>query len=403
MFRIAKREKSSISESFLFRFLGFAAGMLLSMLFIAILGHNPFTAITTLLYGAFGTAHSLRNTISLAVPLATTALGLAIAFRMKFWNIGGEGQLLIGATAAMFVSLRSGPDASGWVLIPSMLTAGFIGGALWAMIPGFFRIRLRTNETLFTLMMNYLAIKIVQYLHFDIWKNPENKGFPGIRSIQAQAFLPRIADISIGILLPIILAVFVHILINKTKPGYEIRVVGESEPTAHYAGMNVKWVMFFGIILSGGIIGLAGAVKLAGETYVLTDDLSGGAGFTAIVIAWLANLSAPIILVVSFLFAALEQGAQMIQLELGIPSAVAEIIKGLLLMSFLGSEFFLRYRLVFKYKFRRFGYTIEISSNPTPIFGTNSVIDDKNGSGTDVTKKDKIDNSEFDGRVDREG
>lgn len=401
MYRIAKREKTSISESFFYRLFGFTAGMLLSMFFIGILGYNPFTAITTLLYGAFGTAHSLRNTISLAVPLATTALGLAIAFRMKFWNIGGEGQLLIGATAAMFVSLRAGPDASGWVLIPLMLTAGFIGGALWAMIPGIFRIRLRTNETLFTLMMNYLAIKFVQYLHFDLWKNPENKGFPGIRSIQVQAILPRIADISIGIILPIILTVFVHILINKTKPGYEIRVVGESEPTAHYAGMSVKWVMFFGILLSGGIIGLAGAVKLAGETYVLTDDLSGGAGFTAIVIAWLANLSAPIILVVSFLFAALEQGAQMIQLELGIPSAVAEIIKGLLLMSFLGSEFFLRYRLVFK--IRWFGYTIESSSNPTPILGTNSMIDDKNGSGTDVTKKDKIDNSEFDGRVDREG
>ncbi len=346
MFRIAKREKSSISDSVIFRFFGFIVGMGLSMIFIAALGHNPFAALVTLLSGAFGTVNSIRNTLTFAIPLATTALGLSVAFRMRFWNIGGEGQLLMGATAAMFVSLSTGADTPGWVLVPAMMIAGFFGGAIWAMIPGVFRIQLRTNETLFTLMMNYIAINIVKFLYYELWKDPTNP-FPGIQSIHTQARLIRIGGISVGILVPILLTIFVYILVNKTKQGYEIRVVGESEPTAHYAGMSVKKIMIGGIILSGGIVGLAGAVKLTGETFTLTESLAGGAGFTAIVIAWLANLSAPIILVVSFLFAALEQGAQIIQLRLGVPAAVAEIIKGLILMSFLGSEFFLRYRLIF--------------------------------------------------------
>ncbi len=346
MFRIAKREKSSLADAVLYRILGFVAGMVLSMLFILGLGYNPFTSMINLLDGAFGNAIAFRNTLTFAIPLATTALGLSVAFRMKFWNIGGEGQMLMGATAAMGVSMITGPDTSGWILIPGMLIAGVIGGAVWAMIPGLFRIHLRTNETLFTLMMNYLAIAFVKYLYNILWKDPAQIGFAGIKTIQTQAFLPRVLDISVGVLIPVILTVVVYILLNRTKPGYEIRVVGESEPTANYAGMNVKRIMTGGVLLSGGIVGLAGAVKLTGETFTLSDSLSGGAGFTAIVIAWLANLSAPIILVVSFLFAALEQGAQVIQLRLGVPDAVAEIIKGLMLMSFLGCEFFLRYKII---------------------------------------------------------
>ncbi|MBN1892169.1 MAG: ABC transporter permease [Clostridiales bacterium] len=374
MFRIAKREKSSLSDSILYRLFGFVFGIVLSMLFIFALGHNPFQSIIALLSGSFGTANAIRNTLTFAIPLATTALGLSIAFRMKFWNIGGEGQLLMGATAAMFVSLQSGPNTPGWLLILLMFVAGFLGGAIWAMIPGIFRIQLRTNETLFTLMMNYLAIAFVKYLYYNLWKDPDRGGFPGIKSIQTQAFLPRVVGVSLGVLVPIIVMVIVYILVNKTKPGYEIRVVGESEPTAHYAGMNVKKIMLGGVLLSGGIVGLAGAVKLTGETFTLTESLAGGAGFTAIVIAWLANLSAPIILAVSFSFAALEQGAQSIQLRLGVPAAVAEIIKGLMLMSFLGSEFFLRYRMIFS---RREKQLPEAFESVEAAGGADHIIDEK--------------------------
>jgi len=343
--------------------------------FIAVLGYNPFSALVTLLIGAFGTGTGLRNTLTFAIPLATTALGLSVAFRMKYWNIGGEGQLLIGATAAMFVSLVAGENTSGWILVPMMLLFGFIGGAWYALIPGLFRVYFRTNETLFTLMMNYLAIAFVKYLYHVLWKDPLKSGFPGIRSIQEQAGLPRILGVSAGIIVPVILMIVLYVLISRTKPGYEIRVVGESEPTAHYAGMNVQKIMVGGIILSGGIVGLAGAVKLSGETLTLTESLGGGTGFTAIVIAWLANLSAPIILVVSFLFAALQQGAQIIQLRLNVPAAVAEIIKGLMLMSFLGSEFFLRYRIIFNKRDKSQSYPQILSASQSSDIETDKTPD----------------------------
>lgn len=344
MFRITKREELSKMQSFLVRLFGLLVGILLSGIFIALLGHPVYSTFSRLISGAFGTLNSLRNTLTFAIPFAITALGLSIAFRMKFWNIGGEGQMLIGATAAMFVSMQMPRSTPGWLLILLMFIAGFIGGAVWAMIPGLFRIQMKTNETLFTLMMNYIAICFVKYLYYEVWKDPAGKGFAGIEKIQEQARLPSFFGVSVGIILPIVLMFIIHILIKRTKLGFEIRVVGESEPTAHYAGINVKKVVLIGILLSGGIVGLAGVAKLNGSVFALSENLAGGAGFTAIVIAWLANLSAPIILVVSFLIGALKQGAQAIQFE-GVPSAVADIIQGLLLMSILGSEFFLRYKV----------------------------------------------------------
>lgn len=331
-------------QSLLVRLFGLLAGILLSGIFIALLGHPVVTTFARLISGAFGTLNSLRNTLTFAIPFAISALGLSIAFRMKFWNIGGEGQVLMGATAAMFVSMQMPKSTPGWILILLMFIAGFVGGAVWAIIPGLFRIQMKTNETLFTLMMNYIAICFVKFLYYEVWKDPEGMGFAGIENIQDQARLPAFFGISSGIILPVLLMILIYILIKKTKLGFEIRVVGESEPTAHYAGINVKKVVLIGILLSGGIVGLAGVAKLNGSVYALSENLAGGAGFTAIVIAWLANLSAPIILFVSFLIGALKQGAQAIQFE-GVPSAVADIIQGLLLMSILGSEFFLRYRI----------------------------------------------------------
>lgn len=344
MFRITKREELSKVNSLLFRLFGLLAGIFLSGIFIALLGHPVISTFSKLISGAFGTINSLRNTLTFAIPFAITALGLSIAFRMKFWNIGGEGQILIGATAAMFVSMQMPKSTPGWLLVLLMFIAGFIGGAVWAIIPGIFRIQMKTNETLFTLMMNYIAICFVKYLYYEVWKDPAGKGFAGIEKIQEQAHLPSLFGISAGIILPLVLMFIIHILIKRTKLGFEIRVVGESEPTAHYAGINVKKVVLIGILLSGGIVGLAGATKLTGSVFALSENLAGGAGFTAIVIAWLANLSAPFILIVSFLIGALEQGAQAIQFE-GVPSAVADIIQGLILMSVLGSEFFLRYKV----------------------------------------------------------
>lgn len=350
MFRIVKRESVSRLNAFWVRLCGIAIGVVLSGAVIGFLGHPIFQTFYYLINGAFGSVNAFRNTLIFTIPLAITALGLSVAFKMRFWNIGGEGQFLMGATFAMFVSLNMPENTPGILLIALMFMAGFLGGAIWAVIPGIFRVKIRANETLFTLMMNYLALFFVQYLYYELWRDTDRQGFPGMKNILPQAYLPTIMNISVGIFVPIILMVVVYILIQKTKLGYEIRVVGESEPTAHYAGINVKKVILTGVIISGGNVGLAGVVKLTGSTGTLSSSLAGGAGFTAIVISWLAGLSAPIIILVSFLFGALEQGAQMIQLRLGVPAAVANIIKGLILMSAVGSEFFLRYQLVLSNK-----------------------------------------------------
>ena len=346
MFQITKRDELPTWQGVLIRIGSILAGVLLASLIIAILGFDPVKTFAALIGGSFGSSSALINTVTIAIPLAITALGLAIAFRMKFWNIGGEGQIIMGCVFATFVSHNMPASTPGVVLILLMGVAGFLGGAIWALIPGLFRVYLRTNETLFTLMMNYIALCIVQYLHFVLWRDPAAKGFPKIKAIQEQAHLPMLFGVHIGFIVAIVLGVLVFLLIRKTKLGFEIRVVGESAPTANYAGINVRQVMLTGVILSGGIVGLAGMVKLAGAVYTLSPSITGNAGFTAIVIAWLSNLSAPIMLVVSVLIAALEQGSQVIQIKLNVPSAVAAVIQGLILMSALGGEFFLRYRIV---------------------------------------------------------
>lgn len=346
MFRIAKKDDLPKWKGAIVRFASILTGILLAGILIAILGFDPFATFSALIIGAFGSANSLINTFTIAIPLSITALGLAIAFRMKFWNIGGEGQIIMGCIFATFVSHNMPETTPALILILTMGAAGFLGGAIWALIPGLFRVYSRTNETLFTLMMNYIALSIVQFLHYVLWRDPAAKGFPKIKAIQVQAHLPSVFGIHIGWIIALVLALIVFLLIRKTKLGYEIRVVGESEPTANYAGINVKKVMLTGVALSGGIVGIAGMVKLAGSVYTLSPAITGNAGFTAIVIAWLSGLSAPIIMVVSILIAALEQGAQVIQIKLQVPSAVAFIIQGMILMSALGGEFFLRFRII---------------------------------------------------------
>ncbi len=346
MFRIAKKEEMPKWKSILVRLGSILFGVLFACLLIALIGYNPISTFSALLVGAFGSQNALINTITIAIPLAITALGLAIAFRMKFWNIGGEGQIIMGCVFATFVANNMPANTPGILHILLMAVAGFLGGAIWALIPGVFRVFSRTNETLFTLMMNYIALSIVQFLHYVLWRDPASKGFPKIKAIPITTHLPVVFGVHIGWIIAIIIAVMVFFIIRKTKLGYEIRVVGESEPTANYAGMNVKKVMLTGVALSGGIVGLAGMIKLSGAVYTLSPAITGNAGFTAIVIAWLSGLSAPIILFVSILIAALEQGSQIIQIKLSVPSSVAAIIQGLILMSALGGEFFLRYRIV---------------------------------------------------------
>ena len=317
--------------------------------FILLLGHSPLEVYGSILKGAFGSPYRIRETIIKTVPLVITSLGILVAFKMKFWNIGAEGQILMGAFGASFMALKF-PTMPQPVLIVLMMAAGMLCGGIWALIPGFFKSRFGTNETLFTLMMNYIALKWITYLQYGPWKDPGANGFPKIPNFADNAILPKIFKIHIGWIFALILVFLVYMFLQHTKKGFEIAVLGESENTARYAGVNLGNTILFAMLLSGGLAGLTGMIQASAVSNTLSVEVSGGIGFTAIITTWLSQLNAFVIIITSLLFAVLVQGGSFIQTAFQIPQSAAQILQGMILFFVLGSEFFIRYRLMFNVK-----------------------------------------------------
>lgn len=345
MLRIVKRTEVSNRASIVIRLTAVVLALLASAIFLAILKFNPVDVYGSMLKGAFGSAYSIKETLLKAIPLIITSLGISIAFRMQFWNIGGEGQILMGAFLCSFFALNFS-NMPKPLLITIMIIAGITGGAIWALIPAFLKSKWGTNETIVTLMMNYIALKWITFLQYGPWKDKSAQGFPKIPTFSDNAVLPNIFGIHIGIIFAIILVILIYIFINKTKKGYEITVLGESEKTALYAGININKTIISAMILSGGLCGLTGMIQASAISNTLSVEVSGGVGYTAIIVAWLASLKPPFILVVSILFAALLEGGAFIQTAFGIPDAAALIIQSMILFFVLGSEFFIRYKLI---------------------------------------------------------
>jgi ABC-type uncharacterized transport system permease subunit len=343
--RMAKRGRMSKSKSTSIRLLAILLALATSAIFIMALELNPLEVYKSLLKGAFGSTYRIREVMVNATALIITSLGIAIAFKMQFWNIGGEGQIIMGAFFASYLALNY-PDAPRPLLLTLMIAAGMLGGGLWALIPAYFRAKWRTNETIITLMMNYIALKWVMYLQFGPWKDPQALGFPKIPNFSVNAILPKVFGVHIGWILALLLVVLVSVFLNHTKKGYEIAVLGESENTALYAGINIKRTIIMAIFFSGALCGLTGMIQASAVNNTLSVEVSGGIGFTAIITTWLAFLNPYVILIVSVLFAALVQGGSFIQIAFGVPQAVAQLLQGLILFFVLGSEFFIRYKLV---------------------------------------------------------
>lgn len=354
MFRITKRTGLTRKQTIIYRLIAVLGALFASGIFILVLGHNPLSVYASMLEGAFGTMYRFKETIIKAIPLVITSLGIAVAFKMKFWNIGAEGQIFMGGFAAAYFGLNY-PDLPMPLMLLIMATAGFIAGGLWALIPAFFKAQFGANETLFTLMMNYIALKWVTYLQYGPWKDPKVGGFPLISKFNANAILPKIFGIHIGWIIMLLLVILIYFFMKKTKIGYEVAVVGESENTARYAGMNIKKIILTSLLISGGLCGLSGMIQASGVNQTLGVELTSGIGFTAIITTWLGQLSAPVILVVSFLFSILIQGGSFIQTAFQIPAAVAQLIQGTILFFVLGSEFFIQYKLLPKPKLKAFG------------------------------------------------
>lgn len=345
MYRFVKRGKVEKKTSFRIRITAVILSLLVSAIFIGILDFNPLMVYGGMLRGAFGSVYSIKETIIKAIPLIITALGIAVAFKMQFWNIGGEGQIIMGAFAASFFAIKFS-NMPKPILLAIMMVAGMVAGGLFALIPAIFKAKWETNETITTLMLNYIALKWITYLQYGPWKDPKAMGFPKVKPFTENAILPNLFGIHIGWIFAILLVVIIYIYMNYTKKGYEISVLGESENTAKYAGINIKKTILSAIFLSGALCGLTGMIQASAVSNTLSVEVSGGVGFTAIIVAWLSSLSAPVIFVVSILFAGLVEGGSYIQTAFGIPQAAALILQSTILFFVLGSEFFVKYKLV---------------------------------------------------------
>ena len=345
MVRIVKKASVSKKKETRMRIAAVIFALIAAAIIMALLGYNPFDIYAKMIEGSLMSGYRLKETLNKAIPLAILSLGIAVAFQMKFWNIGAEGQFYMGAFGASVIAF-SFPDLPMPILLILMGACSVLFGGLWAMIPAVLKTKFSTSETLVTLMLNYIATIWISYLQYGPWKDPEALGFPKIAPFSDNAVLPSLFGVHIGWIITLVLAVFVFFLIKKSKLGYEISVLGESEMTAKYAGMNVFKVVVIAIFISGGICGIAGMVQASAIEKSLSDQLSGGLGFTAVITTWLAKLSAPMILVVSFLFAMLLQGGAFLQSALKIPSSVGSVLQAVIIFFVLGSEFFLRYKIV---------------------------------------------------------
>ena len=348
LFHIAKRAALPWYLSWAIRIGAIVLALVACAALTVFLTHeNPFQVYATMFRGAFSTPRRIWNLLQSLAMLLCVSLALTPAFKMRFWNIGGEGQVLIGglATAACMICL--GGKIPNALLILTMIVASMLAGAIWALIPAFFKAQYNTNETLFTLMMNYVAIQLVAYFVIR-WEVPKGSGKIGIiNQATKSGWLPVVGGqkYMLTVLVVAILTGLVYIYLNWTKHGYEISVVGTSVRTAQYSGMNVKKIIIRTMIVSGLLCGLTGYLIAAGLDQSITTESVGGQGFTAIMVSWLAHFNPLSMLLTSGLITLLNQGAAQISQDFNVSGAFPDVIVGIILFFIIGSEFFINYKV----------------------------------------------------------
>jgi general nucleoside transport system permease protein len=326
--------------------------LILGGILIAFAGGDPFASYAHIALASFGDIGVLSDTIVKATPIILTALACSIAFRMKLWNIGAEGQFIMGAWGASAIVLAPvlPADSSAWLFIPVMAVAGMAMGAVWGYIPGYLKAKFNVNEIISTLMMNYMAISWVNFWVFAVWTEG---GFQMSPKFPETAWLPRLSQYAssipffrgltthAGLLLGIVAAIILWFIVYRSRWGYEIRLIGDNPNAAKYAGINITRNTIWVMMLSGALAGLGGMSEVAGVVHRLqTAPIAAGYGFTGIIVAWLAKLNPIVIILVSVLFGALILAGREIQ-----PSGVPKMIQGIILVCLIASDFLLRYRV----------------------------------------------------------
>ncbi|MBO4479129.1 MAG: ABC transporter permease [Clostridia bacterium] len=346
LFHLIKRTNVPMWQAWLVRGVTvLAAFLLIGLMSFISLKINPFKVYSYMIKGAFGDSYRIMRLLRDLAILLLFALAVTPAFKMKFWNIGAEGQVLMGAYACMFCIFNLGGKINDTLLIFISLAAALVAGSIWAVIPALFKAKWNTNETLFTLMMNYVAIQIILYT-IKIWV----PGGTGVLTPTVYGNLPKIAgdNFWLSIIAALVMTAIMFVYLRFSKHGYEITVVGESENTARYIGINVKKVIIRTLLLSGLICGITGFLLVAGINHTVSSTTAGGRGFTAILVSWLAKFNPIFMIFTSFLVVFLAKGTDEVMTMSGITNSFfSQVVTGVMFLMIIGCEFFINYRVVF--------------------------------------------------------
>ncbi len=357
LMHIVKRDQIPLWKAMLIRLLAVVLALVVCAGVIVLLTSmipgkealNPLQVYAGIWDGAMGTNRRMWVTLRDAAILLCVGLAILPAFRMRFWNIGAEGQVLMGALGTAAVMIH-GTALPPWLQYTLMAVAGVVAGAVWGIIPALFKARWNTNETLFTLMLNYVATQVVTFC-IIFWESPKGSNSVGLINRTTQAgWLPNLGGnkymLSISVVL--LIAVALYFYMRYTKQGYEIAVVGESENTARYSGINVSKVIVRTMAISGAIAGVAGFLLAGDVGHTISVGLPAGRGFTAIVVAWLGKLNPFAMILVAFFLVFMERGSIQIATDFNLSESASEILTGIILFFVLGCEFFINYRLEFR-------------------------------------------------------
>ena len=349
---IAKRGEIPLIKAWGIRLIAIILSLLVSAVVIVLLtNYDPVHVFKAMVSGNFGSMTKIRTLFQNISMLLCISLAVTPAFKMKFWNLGAEGQVLVGglaSAACMFYIKDSLPNT---LLIIIMFVVSILAGIVWGLIPAVFKAKWNANETLFTLMMNYVAIQLVSFF-IMLWV-PSGSSVMGLINASNRAgWLPNLfgQKYLINVLIVAVLTIVMYFYLKSSKQGYEISVVGESENTARYIGINVKKVIIRTMTISGGLCGLAGFLLVSGTNHTITKELAGGMGFTAVMVSWLAKFNPVVMVLTSFLIVFLQRGAGEIATVCRLNESVSDILTGIIIFFIIGSEFFINYKIIFKSK-----------------------------------------------------
>ena len=350
LFHISKRDTLPLSKALLIR----GGILLLALVFCGLVttiltGKNPIDVYATILSGAFGTSRRIGVTFRNVAVLLGLSLAVTPAFKMRFWNIGAEGQTMIGCLATTSCMILLGDKVSTPLLIVISLIASLVAGAIWGFLPAFFKAKWNTNETLFTLMMNYVAMQLASYF-IIIWEVPKGAGKIGIINQDSHAgWLPTVGnEYLLPILIVALMTGFMFIYLQYSKHGYEIAVVGESQRTASYAGIKVDRVIIRTMILSGSLCAMMGFLMTSGIDHTLTTTIVDSRGFTAVMVSWMSKFNPFIMIAASLLLVTMDRGASEVSSTLGLNHSFADILTGIILFFIIATEFFITYKVTLR-------------------------------------------------------